>query len=196
MPFLLWLAITLRLLFFHVPISIVTKPMHLVWNATGVRFARLMPEKLKIPASAALVVAVFLVGSFASPESQDNTRKNRAVSLLGLVVFITVLWATSKNRKHIKWHTVIVGMLLQFLIALFVLRTKAGFDIFAFISELARSLLGFAGQGTAFLTTPTVASLPWFLIGVLPAIIFFIALVQLVRCRRPVVSPLLRYPRR
>lgn len=100
--------------------------MHFVWNNTGVRFAQLIPDKLKIPAGASLVVAVFLVGSFASPESQDNTRDNRAVSLFGLAVFIAALWATSRNRKRVKWHTVIVGMLTQFVIALFVLRTKAG----------------------------------------------------------------------
>jgi CNT family concentrative nucleoside transporter len=129
-PFLLYLAITLRLFFFHVPITIVTKPMHFLWNNTGVRFANLIPEKLRIPLGAAFVAAVFLVGSFASPESQDNTRDNRAVSLFGLLVFIAGLYATSRNRKLIKWHTVIVGMLVQFIVALFVLRTKAGVSLF------------------------------------------------------------------
>lgn len=100
--------------------------MHFVWNNTGVRFAQLIPDKLKIPAGACLVIAVFLVGSFSSPESRDNTRANRAVSLFGLAVFIAALWATSRNRKLVKWHTVIVGMLTQFLIALFVLRTQTG----------------------------------------------------------------------
>jgi CNT family concentrative nucleoside transporter len=60
-----------------------------------------------------------------------------------------------------------------------VLRTKVGFDIFNFISLLARELLGFAGDGVEFLTDDTVTSLPWFLTGVIPAIIFFIALVQM-----------------
>ena len=125
-PFLVYLAITLRILFFHVPITIITKPMHFFWNNTGVRFAALIPESLKIPAGATLVIAVILIGAFASPESQDNTRANRAVSLFGLVVFIVALWATSRDRKMIKWHTVIVGMLVQFIIALFVLRSGAG----------------------------------------------------------------------
>lgn len=70
-------------------------------------------------------------------------------------------------------------MLTQFIIAVFVLRSKAGYDIFAFISSLARSLLGFAQDGTAFLTDESVATLPWFLISVIPPIIFFVALVQL-----------------
>ncbi|KAK7720591.1 hypothetical protein SLS57_005370 [Botryosphaeria dothidea] len=179
-PFLLYLCITLRIIFFHVPITIVTKPMHFVWNNTGVRFAALIPEKLRLPLSALLVFAVFLIGTFASEESADNTRGNRAISIVGLLIFIFILWATSRNRKAIVWHTVIVGMLMQYIIALFVLRTTAGYDIFNFISTLARELLSFADEGTAFLTSSDVVStIHWFLITVLPAIIFFVSLVQL-----------------
>lgn len=70
-------------------------------------------------------------------------------------------------------------MLTQFIVALFVLRTHAGYDIFSFISELARTLLGFANQGVVFLTDDTVPNLPWFFVGVIPPIIFFVALVAL-----------------
>jgi CNT family concentrative nucleoside transporter len=153
--------------------------MYFVWSNTATPFVRLIPENIRIPAAAALAIAVILTGAFASPESADNTRGNRAVSLFGLAVLIFVLWLTSRDRKKIVWHTVIVGMLVQFIIALFVLRTKAGYDIFNFISILARQLLQFAGDGVAFLTTTSVASLTWFLISVIPAIIFFVSLVQL-----------------
>jgi CNT family concentrative nucleoside transporter len=125
-PFLLYLAITLRLLFFHIPIAIVMKPMHLIWNHTGVKAANLIPERLRIPLGAILVLGIMMIGAFASPESRDNTRENRAVSLFGLLVIILVLWATSKHRSMVKWHTVIVGMLMQFIVALFVLRSRAG----------------------------------------------------------------------
>jgi CNT family concentrative nucleoside transporter len=124
-------------------------------------------------------MGVILVGTFVSKEAEDNTRANRAVSLFGLLVLITILYATSRSRKDIKWHTVIVGMLVQFIIALFVLRTGVGFSIFSFISGLARDLLAFSGQGTSFLTAPTVPKLGWFLVTVIPAIIFFVALVQI-----------------
>lgn len=100
--------------------------MHLIWNNTGVKAANLVPEKLKVPAGALVVVGVMLIGAFASPESRDNTRANRAISLFGLAVILFVLWATSKHRSMVKWHTVIVGMLVQFIVALFVLRSEAG----------------------------------------------------------------------
>ncbi|KAL1956272.1 hypothetical protein VTO42DRAFT_7445 [Malbranchea cinnamomea] len=178
-PFLVWLAITLRIIFYYVPISLVTKPVYALWNNTVPHFLRLIPERLQTPAAAALVVAVILIGSFVSEESADNTRENRAVSLFGLVVLIFGLWATSRNRKKIVWRTVIVGMLLQFIVALFVLRTQAGFDIFKFLSDRASDLLGFSEQGTSFLTADTVPAIKWFLITVIPAIIFFVSLVQL-----------------
>jgi CNT family concentrative nucleoside transporter len=178
---LLYLAITIRILTFYVPITVVTVPMRWVWDHTARPFVRVIPEKLRTPAAALLVVSVILIGAFASPESADNTRSNRAVSLFGLVVLIFLLWLTSRDRKKIVWHTVIVGMFTQFIVALFVLRTKAGYDIFNFISGLATDLLGFAMQGFEFLTTtpvPTSIS-TWFLVTVLPAIVFFVSLVQL-----------------
>lgn len=154
--------------------------MYWVWNHTAVPAVSLIPEKLQVPASGALVVVVILIGAFASEESQDNTRENRAVSLFGLVVLIAALWATSNNRRKIVWRTVIVGMLVQFIIALFVLRTGVGYDIFNFLSQRATDLLGFAGEGTAFLTEDRIpAEVTWFLVGVVPAIIFFVSLVQL-----------------
>ncbi|KAK3714781.1 hypothetical protein LTR37_007515 [Vermiconidia calcicola] len=178
-PFLIWLCVTLRILFLYVPNTIITKPMRWVWENTCVRFTSYIPEKFRLPLGAALTVSVILVGAFASKENADNTRENRAVSLFGLVVLIAGLYATSRNRKAINWHTVIVGMLMQFIIALFVLRTEAGYDIFDFISGLARSLLGFAREGVAFLTTPDIAALTFFFLSVLPAIIFFVSIVQL-----------------
>ena len=178
-PFLVYLAITLRLIFFHIPISVVTRPMAFVWNNTCVRIYNMIPKKWHQPAAAAVTVATILVATFASAEFEDNTRANRAVSLFGLIVMIALLYATSRDRSRINWHTVIGGMLTQFIIALFVLRTGAGYDIFNFISFLARQLLGFAQQGTAFLTSEDVVALPYFLIGVIPPIIFFVALVQL-----------------
>lgn len=180
-PFLLYLAITLRLVFLYVPVSIITRPVFALWRHTTSPLVRRIPEKLRIPGAALVTIAVILVGSFASPESADNTRANRAVSLFGLVVALFVLWATSRDRRRINWHTVVVGMLVQFIIALFVLRTQVGFDIFNFVSTLARLLLGFAEDGVDFLVTDGFATShsSWFIVSVIPAIIFFVSLVQL-----------------
>lgn len=185
-PFLLYLAITLRIIFFYVPISIVTKPMAFVWAHTARPFVSLIPERLRLPASALVCIGTIIIGSFASPTAPGNNRADRAVSLFGLAVFMFLLWLTSRNRKQIVWHTVIVGMLVQFLVALFVLRSGAGFDIFNFVATLARDLLGFSSDGVIFLTqtefydmTDPITPTSWFLVTTIPAIIFFVSVVQL-----------------
>lgn len=178
-PFLLYLCITIRIVTLWVPISLVWNPVKFVWANTAFKVYEIIPAKLHQPLAAAVTVAVFIIGSMVPEETGDNTRANRAVSLFGLVVMIALLTITSRDWRKIPWHTVIGGMLTQFIIAVFVLRTQAGYDIFNFISFLARTLLGFAEDGVAFLTTTDVSQLTWFLISVVPPIIFFVALVQL-----------------
>jgi concentrative nucleoside transporter, CNT family len=148
-PFLLYFAVTLWLIFRHVPTSVVSKyslqfnpingrPLFWMWKNTIARGGNMIPEELQIPLAAFVVVAVILIATFASPTTPDNNLKNRGISIAGLVVFYIVLYATSANRKRIVWRTVLVGLLCQYILALFVLRTRVGYDIFNFISFLAR----------------------------------------------------------
>lgn len=162
-----------------VPISLVWNPVKFVWANTVFKVYELIPAKLHQPLAALGTIAVFLLGTMIPAEVGDNTRANRAVSCFGLLVMIALLTLTSRDWRKIPWHTVIGGMLTQFVIAVFVLRTQAGYDIFAFISFLARTLLGFALDGVSFLTSADTAAMTWFLISVIPAIIFFVAVVQL-----------------
>ncbi|GAM86019.1 hypothetical protein ANO11243_040290 [Dothideomycetidae sp. 11243] len=177
-PFLFWLCIMLRVVFWWVPVSIITRPMKWTWRNTGHRVAEIIPQKVGLPLGALFVLAVIIVGAFASAESEDNTRSNRAISLFGILVLTFGFWLTSRNRKMIVWHTVIVGYLLQFIVALFVLRTGVGFDVFRFVSDRAVDLLHSANAGVIFLTDSSVPKLPWFFTGVVPPIIFFVAVVQ------------------
>jgi nucleoside permease NupC len=59
---------------------------------------------------------------------------------------------------------VIVGLFLQQIIALFVLKTKAGFDIFSWIAWLAADFLGQSHAGAVFFFEESVTH--WFFIGV------------------------------
>ena len=96
------------------------------------------PKRFQIYAAAIIIIGVILIGTFASPMTADNNLTNRGISVAGLIAFYLILWITSANRKKIVWRTVLVGLLCQYLLALFVLRTQAGYDIFNFISFLAR----------------------------------------------------------
>ncbi|KAK2596651.1 hypothetical protein QQS21_006272 [Conoideocrella luteorostrata] len=177
-PFLVWLCISLRLMFYYVPARHISNAIRWVWERTALVIYNMIPQAYRTIVGAAGALAVILVGSFASEEVADNTRGNRAISLCGMLIMIATFYATSKHRNHINWRTVIVGMLSQYIIGLFVLRTGVGYDIFRFIADRAGDLLGFARQGVAFLTSEPTSQIPWFFFGVIPAIIFFISLVQ------------------
>jgi CNT family concentrative nucleoside transporter len=178
-PFLVYLGIMIRIITLYIPTSVVMNPAKFVWHNTAYRAYEMTPSRLRQPIAAVVTVAVFLIGTMVPEETGDNTRANRAVSLCGLIVMILLLTVTSRDWRLIPWHTVIGGMLSQFIVAVFVLRTKAGYDIFSFISYLARTLLSYAQDGVIFLTDSTVPDLPWFFTGVIPPIIFFVSLVQL-----------------
>ncbi|KAI1436099.1 NupC family nucleoside transporter [Xylaria sp. CBS 124048] len=178
-PFLVYLAITLRIIFCWIPVKYVMAPVKIIWRHTVFRVYEAIPKYLHQPLAAIGTLGVFLVGTLVPEESGDNTRLGRLQALFGLIVMIFIMSVTSKKFSAIPWHTVIGGMLTQFIIALFVLRTHAGYDIFSFISQLARTLLGFANQGVVFLTDDSVPKLSWFFIGVIPPIIFFVSLVAL-----------------
>ena len=177
-PFLLWLAITIRIVTYYIPIRYVSDPIQWAWQRTGVAVYNVIPERFRTICGAVVAIAAILAGAFGSEETADNTRANRAVSLFGLAVILFTFWATSRHRRSVNWRTVIVGMLSQYIIGLFVLRTGVGYDIFSFIAARAGDLLGFARDGVAFITNEETANLGMFFFGVIPAIIFFISLVQ------------------
>jgi len=76
-------------------------------------------------------------------------------------------WATSKHRSHIQWPTVITGLFMQQAIALFVLKSGAGFHIFKWLATLASDFLAQGLVGAAFFfDQDTVDTKHWFFVNV------------------------------
>lgn len=65
-PFLVYLAITIRLITFHIPVSVVMVPMAVVWNNTIVKIYDMIPKKLHQPLAAAGTVIVMILGTFST----------------------------------------------------------------------------------------------------------------------------------
>lgn len=106
-PFLVYLAITLRIIFLWIPVKYAMQPVQFVWRHTVFRVYELIPKYLHRPLAAVGTVAVFLVGTLVPAESGDNTRLGRLQALFGLVVMIFVMSVTSRKFSAIPWHTVI-----------------------------------------------------------------------------------------
>lgn len=74
----------------------------------------------------------------------------KLLPLVGLVVFLGIAYTFSTDRKAIQARTVIWGIALQFLLALFVLRTPFGQGLFAWIGAKITRLLALAFKGSEF----------------------------------------------
>lgn len=181
-PTVLWGMLMVRLISWHCRILVII--LHFVqkyWDiACEIVYTKILKTRTqRLLTGATITVGVMMLGTFIPSEIEYSKRKDRAISFLGIVVAILCLWATSKNRAKVQWNAVIGGMLMQFIVSLFVLRTNAGYDIFNFISTLARELLGFAKNGVAFLTNPSVSQIGMFFFAVLPSVAFFVAFVHI-----------------
>ena len=124
----------------------------------------------------------------------------RLLSLLGLLVFMAIAWGLSTNRRAIRLGTILWGLGLQFALALFVLKTPFGRDLFSWMgakvtrllnlsfvgSEFVFGALGIQGGGKLAVTDPAAGALApatgiaamgfVFAFQILPTIIFVAAL--------------------
>jgi concentrative nucleoside transporter, CNT family len=78
----------------------------------------------------------------------------RLVPLLGMLAILGVAVLFSKNRGAIRWRTVGWGLGLQFLIAIFVLRTRVGYALLEKTSSAVVWLLNFSFEGSKFVFGP------------------------------------------
>ncbi len=78
----------------------------------------------------------------------------RLISLVGWLTMIAAAWAISYNRKLFPWRTVAWGLGLQFTLALLILKTPWGADLFSFAEKIVVKLLEFANDGSSFVFGP------------------------------------------
>ena len=74
----------------------------------------------------------------------------RFFGLIGIVFILLLAFLMSNNKKKINWHTIISGLLLQIFLAIFILKTTIGQNIFNFIGQCINKLLEFSSYGGDF----------------------------------------------
>jgi CNT family concentrative nucleoside transporter len=106
--------------------------------------------------------------------------QEKIIGVVGLIVMLGIgyLLCPADKRKHISWRIVGVGVGLQFLFAVLILRTPIK-KVFEFANEAIGTLLNFTLEGSKFVFGPLVDTSKFgmiFAFGVLPTIIFFSSL--------------------
>ncbi|MEL7511385.1 MAG: NupC/NupG family nucleoside CNT transporter [Cyanobacteria bacterium J06554_3] len=102
----------------------------------------------------------------------------RAISLLGVAGFLGIAYALSDNRRAIRWKPVVGGLILQFLLALFILRTQAGLALFSWLGDLIVTFFDYSDPGSIFVFGENFKD-SFFAFKVLPSIIFFSAFINI-----------------
>ncbi|RRB02319.1 NupC/NupG family nucleoside CNT transporter [Larkinella rosea] len=81
---------------------------------------------------------------------------SRFTGLIGIALILGISYAMSNNRKAINYRTVGVGLLLQFGLAVFILKTDIGQQIFQTLGQFVDRLLQKSVRGAEFVFSPLV----------------------------------------
>jgi concentrative nucleoside transporter, CNT family len=103
---------------------------------------------------------------------------HQLVSVLGIVVFIGLAWLMSSHRWRVNPRIIIGGLLLQFALAAFIMRTAAGAAVFDAIGAIFLALLNCVNAGSEFVFGAEYVE-HYFAFKVLPTIIFFSAFMSI-----------------
>ena len=107
---------------------------------------------------------------------------DRFIGILGIIAILGITYLLSENKKKINWKLVGIGLALQVVFALLVLKVPVGRAFFEFISNIMTKLIDFTNEGTDFLFGSLTNKETFghiFAISTLPTIIFFSALMSI-----------------
>ncbi|XP_071089032.1 solute carrier family 28 member 3-like [Haliotis cracherodii] len=141
--------------------------------------ARRIARWLMYIATTAFIV-VFLVLDVGMKQPRN------LVSLGGLAFFIAVAFLFSNRPAKVNWHTVFWSVALQFLLALFILRTEVGSGSVLWMTDRVDSLLKNSRKGSVFMFGKSYTdhnlifgAMPrMFFINALVAVMFYIGAIQ------------------
>lgn len=105
----------------------------------------------------------------------------RFIPLVGLFVMVFIAWLFSENKAKISWKTVGVGITLQLIFGILILKTNAGLMVFDYAKTLFAQILNYTNEGSNFVfgSLNDYSKVGFvFMTMVLPTIIFFGALMS------------------
>ncbi|MBW4613388.1 MAG: NupC/NupG family nucleoside CNT transporter [Desmonostoc vinosum HA7617-LM4] len=101
----------------------------------------------------------------------------RVISALGIIFFVTISYIFSVKRNAVRWRTVAWGLGLEFILALVILKTPWGLNVFKSLGDIVSNFLAFSDVGAKFVFGENFKD-HLFAFQVLPTIIFFSAFIS------------------
>ncbi len=75
---------------------------------------------------------------------------DRLIGILGIVLILGTAYLLSNNRKAINYRVVGMGLLIQALLAVFILKTQVGQEVFKWLGKAVTKVLSFSDEGAKF----------------------------------------------
>ncbi|NXO57906.1 S28A3 protein, partial [Aramus guarauna] len=94
------------------------------------------------------------------------------ISFGGLVMYVLLMFIFSKYPSRVAWRPVFSGIGMQFILGLFILRTKVGFDVFNWLGIQIQTFLEYSDTGAKFVFGEKYTD-HFFAFKVLPVVVFF-----------------------
>ncbi|NXF62413.1 S28A2 protein, partial [Ciccaba nigrolineata] len=103
----------------------------------------------------------------------DSSRNpEQLISLAGFFFLVLFLFACSKHHGAVYWRTIFLGLGLEFLFGLIVLRTTPGNQAFQWLGDQVQFFLGYTTAGSSFVFGNTLIE-EVFAFQALPIVVFF-----------------------
>ncbi len=123
----------------------------------------------------------FLNNSFSNEiiTSQGFSIESFLRGIIGMIILISISYIISKKRRAINWKAVIIGLTIQIILAVSVLKIPIVQSIFESAGKIFVKILDFTMEGTKFLFGDLVSAENFgnvFIFSILPTVIFFAAL--------------------
>ena len=123
----------------------------------------------------------FLNNSFSNEivTSQGFSVESLLRGIIGMIILISISYVISNKRRAINWKAVIIGLAIQIILAVSVLKIPFVQSIFESAGKIFVKILDFTMEGTKFLFGDLVSTENFgnvFIFSILPTVIFFAAL--------------------
>jgi CNT family concentrative nucleoside transporter len=108
----------------------------------------------------------------------ETLNMERAISFLGICVFIGICYAMSVNRQAVRWRTVAWGLGWELILAIVILKTAWGLNLFKSLGNIVGNFLAFSDVGAKFVFGENFKD-HLFAFQILPTIIFFSSFISI-----------------